>query len=307
MATPSAIPAVQIRQLVKRFGTLTAVDKLDLQVEAGEFFGLLGPNGSGKTTTVHLCATLLQPTAGNILVAGHDTLRAPVAVRRELGLVFQESALDRTLSVQENLRFAAALYNLPGPLARRRCHELLSLFRLKEQAATPVLSLSGGMRRAVDIARGVLHRPRVLFLDEPTVGLDLVNREMIWQFLETLRHEQGMTVIASTHYLAEARPCDRIAFMQRGRLAALGRPAEMIRELGSYVLELRTEDGTAPTDLETSLGAPLRLGERLLYRVVAQDFPVDELRRRLKEQVWTLQLRRPSLDDVYLWRTHDSS
>ncbi len=307
MPTETAPPAIELRQVNKHFDALKAVDDLSLRVEAGEFFGLLGPNGSGKTTTVHLCTTLLQPTSGDIRVVGHDALRAPVAVRRELGLVFQESSLDRTLSVWENLRFAAALYDIPGPLARRRCRELLALFRLEDKASTQVLKLSGGMRRAVDIARGVLHHPRVLFLDEPTVGLDVVNRDLIWQFLETLRREQGMTVIASTHYLEEALPCDRIAFMRQGRLTALGSPDEMLRGIGNYVLEIHTENDAAPGLPDALLGAPLRLGDRLLYRVAAHDPPMDELRRRLGDRVRSLQLRRPSLNDVYLWQTHGTS
>src|SRR2546426_9776440 len=173
---------IEARGLGKDFGAVRAVDGLDLDVGEAEFFGFLGPNGAGKTTAVHLFATLLAPTRGSARIAGHDVVRESLAVRRSIGLVFQEPTLDRDLTVEENLRFAARLWDLSGPSAAARIDELLGQFGLAERRDSPVRSLSGGMRRAADIARGVLHRPRVLFLDEPTAGLDPRARRALWQF-----------------------------------------------------------------------------------------------------------------------------
>ncbi|MGD2141158.1 MAG: ATP-binding cassette domain-containing protein, partial [Burkholderiales bacterium] len=226
---PAAIAAAG---LVKRYGGLTAVDGLDLQIPAGEFFGLLGPNGSGKTTTIHMLATLVRPTSGSVRIGNVDVSQQPVQARRQIGLVFQESALDRTLTVRENLRFAGRLYNLSPALTGQRSAELLELFDMTDRLDKPVATLSGGMRRALDIVRGVLHEPRVLFLDEPTIGLDLPNRRRIWRFIEHLRARTGMTVLLTTHYLEEAYPCDRVCFIRKGKLVNEGEPESLVSKLG---------------------------------------------------------------------------
>src|SRR5215831_15504333 len=171
--------AVHARGLTKRYGEVLAVDNLELKIRAGQFFGLLGPNGSGKTTTIHMLSTLIRPNAGDAEVAGYDIRTDPVAVRASIGVVFQDSALDRTLSVAENLRFVGLLYNLTPAVIEQRSAELLELFGLNDKRKRPVGSLSGGMRRALDIVRGVIHHPQILFLDEPTIGLDLPNRRRI--------------------------------------------------------------------------------------------------------------------------------
>jgi len=214
--------AIRATGLGKRYADLLAVDGLDIEISSGEFFGLLGPNGSGKTTTLHMLATLIRPSAGSATVAGFDVVREPVSVRAAIGLVFQESALDRTLSVAQNLRFAGLLHDLPLRVIGERQGELLELFGIADKRDQPVAALSGGMRRALDIVRGVLHEPRILFLDEPTIGLDLPNRRRIWRFIERLRARTGMTVLLTTHYLEEADGCDRVAFIRRGRLVESG-------------------------------------------------------------------------------------
>jgi ABC-2 type transport system ATP-binding protein len=229
--------AIVARGLGKDFGAIRALDRLDLEVRAGEFFGFLGPNGAGKTTTVHLLATLLRPSRGTAAVAGHDVVRDSLAVRRRIGLVFQETTLDRDLSVEENLRFAARLWNVPAPRARARISALLGQFGLAERRRDPVRTLSGGMRRALDIARGILHDPQVLFLDEPTAGLDPRARRALWDLVRALRASSGLTVFLTTHYVEEAEPCDRVAVLDRGRLAALGTPAELKRAAGAASLE----------------------------------------------------------------------
>jgi len=232
--TPAAIDA---RGLGKDFGAIRALDRLDLEVPDGEFFGLLGPNGAGKTTTIHLLATLLAPSRGSARVAGHDVVREGLAVRRSIGLVFQDTTLDRDLTVAENLRFAARLWSLPDRVARPRIDALLCEFALLERRDDPVRTLSGGMRRAADIARGILHDPQILFLDEPTAGLDPRARRSLWERIRGLRAASGLTVLLTTHYVEEAEPCDRVAVLDQGRLAALGPPAELKRAAGAGSLE----------------------------------------------------------------------
>jgi ABC-2 type transport system ATP-binding protein len=232
--TPAAIDA---RGLGRDFGSIPALAQLDLDVRAGEFFGFLGPNGAGKTTTVHLLATLLRPSRGTAHVAGFDVVRQDLSVRRSIGLVFQETTLDRDLTVEENLRFAARLWNLPDAHARSRIAVLLRQFGLEARRGDPVRALSGGLRRAADIARGILHEPRVLFLDEPTAGLDPRARRSLWELIRGLRQASGLTVFLTTHYVEEAEPCDRVAVLDRGRLVALGTPADLKRQTGVASLE----------------------------------------------------------------------
>ena len=230
-------PAIEARGLGKDFGPLRALDALDLDVAAGEFFALLGPNGAGKTTAVHLFATLLHPTRGSARVLGHDVVRDGVAVRRGIGLVFQEPTLDRDLSVVENLHFAARLWDLPARVAEPRITALLEQFGLAPRRDVLVRTLSGGQRRSADIARGLLPEPRTLFLDEPTAGLDPHARRALWDSIHRLRAERGVTIVLTTHYVEEAEPCDRVALLDRGRLAAIGTPAELKRRAGTTTLE----------------------------------------------------------------------
>jgi ABC-2 type transport system ATP-binding protein len=229
--------AIDARGLGKDFGAVRALDRLDLEIRDAEFFGLLGPNGAGKTTTVHLLATLLAPSRGTARVAGHDVAREGLSVRRNVGLVFQETTLDRDLTVEENLRFAARLWSLPAKVARPRIDALLREFALLERRDDPVRTLSGGQRRAADIARGLLHQPRVLFLDEPTAGLDPHARRSLWERIRDLRAASRLTLLLTTHYVEEAEPCDRVAVLDHGRLAALGTPAELKRAAGVGSLE----------------------------------------------------------------------
>ncbi|HUK21941.1 MAG TPA: ATP-binding cassette domain-containing protein [Gemmatimonadales bacterium] len=219
--------SIEVSSLGKDFGAVRALDALDLTVRAGEFFGFLGPNGAGKTTTVQILATLLRPSRGAARVAGHDVVSDSVAVRRAIGIVFQETTLDRDLTVLENLRFASRLWNIPGRIARPRIEHLLHHFNLYERRNFPVRTLSGGMRRAVDIARGLLHQPQVLFLDEPTAGLDPRARRSLWELIQGVRREADMTIFLTTHYVEEAEPCDRVAVLDHGRLVALGTPREL--------------------------------------------------------------------------------
>ncbi|MGH8508272.1 MAG: ABC transporter ATP-binding protein [Gammaproteobacteria bacterium] len=294
--------AVETRGLSKSYGCLLAVDALDLSVAQGSFFGLLGRNGSGKTTTLHMLSTLVRPSAGQAWVAGHEVVCEPVAVRRAIGVVFQESALDRTLTVVENLRFAGALAGLSPRIVRQRCAELLKLFDLEEKRHAPVSTLSGGMRRAIDIARGVLHRPRILFLDEPTIGLDVINRRQIWRFLHRLRTEEGSTLMLSTHYMEEVEGCDEVVFMKNGKTIGQGRPAALICGVASFILEVETETpALSAQDLTPRFGEPLAEEGRLQFRILDRDFALSHLPSHLERITRGIKLRRADLNDVYLW------
>jgi ABC-2 type transport system ATP-binding protein len=295
--------AVRAAGLTKRYGGLVAVDGLDLEIAPGEFLGLLGPNGSGKTTTLHMLATLIRPSAGSALVAGFDIVREQVEVRASIGLVFQESALDRTLTVAQNLRFAGLLHDLAPRVIEERSRELLELFDLAERRNDPVAALSGGMRRALDIVRGVLHQPRCLLLDEPTIGLDLPNRRRIWRFIERLRARTGTTVLLTTHYLEEADGCDRVIFIRKGRLVESGAPRHLVARLGRHILEVEGADldGLAAA-LEARLGACLRDGDVAHFRCADDDVTsLAKLQTEIGARASAWRVRRPNLNDVFLW------
>jgi len=296
-------PAVRASGLVKRYGDFTAVAGLDLEIGRGEFFGLLGPNGAGKSTSIHMLSSLVQPSAGAASVCGIDTRVDPVAVRQRIGLVFQDSALDRQLSVWENLRFSGLLYDLPLPETRERAEHLIRLFGLEEKRDKPVGSLSGGQRRALDIARGVLHRPEVLFLDEPTIGLDLPSRRRIWRFIGQLRAETGMTVLLTTHYLEEAADCDRVAFIRAGRIVLSGEPAALVGDLGDEIVEVSADQPqTVRAELEAVLGPASVEFETLSFRPPQHDpARLAALTESLGARIRSVVVRRPNLNDVFLW------
>jgi len=305
MNAPQAVAghAIRAEGLTKRYGDILAVDGLTLEIGTGQFFGLLGPNGSGKTTTIHMLATLIQPNAGSAHVAGFDLGRNAVKAREAIGIVFQESALDRTLTVAENLRFAGLLQNLPPRTISERSRELLELFGLNQYRATPVAALSGGMRRALDIVRGVLHQPKVLFLDEPTIGLDIPNRRRIWRFIERMRAHTSMTVLLTTHYLEEAVGCDRVSFIRNGRLVESGVPRALIDDLGKHILEVECGDIERLTaQLEPRLGPCLSDGDVAMFRWAEEDATeLVKIQSGLGVDVRSWRVRRPNLNDVFLW------
>jgi ABC-2 type transport system ATP-binding protein len=300
---PANALAVNASGLVKRYGDVLAVDGLDLEIPSGQFFGLLGPNGSGKTSTIHMLATLIRPSSGSASIYGHDVVRDAVKTRASIGLVFQESALDRTLSIAENLRFAGLLYNLPPAVIEQRSAGLLDLFGLADKRDRPVGSLSGGMRRALDIVRGVIHHPKILFLDEPTIGLDLPNRRKIWRFIEDLRARTGMTVLLTTHYLEEADSCDKVAFIKNGKFVKSGSPAEMIASLGRHIVEIESPDvETLAQQLAPALGPCLREGNIAHFRYADDDVGrLASLQSEPGIKVRALRWRQPNLNDVFLW------
>ncbi|MDQ1676972.1 MAG: type transport system ATP-binding protein [Actinomycetota bacterium] len=300
--TPPAILATGVR---KTYDGMEAVRGLDLTVAQGEMFGFLGPNGAGKTTTIAMLCTLAVPTAGRIEIAGHDTRTAPRAVRRNLGLVFQETTLDVELTAAENLRFHADLYSLPTGTLPPRIDAMLDLVGLSDRRDGLVRTFSGGMQRRLEIARGLLHRPRVLFLDEPTTGLDPQTRAQVWTYLREVRAREATTVFLTTHYLDEAEQCDRIAIIDAGRIVAQGTPAELKSVLGADRIELSTGDDTAAAALlRERFGLDPTVGERGLC-VQAEDGArlVPALCAGLDVPVYEVTVTRPTLDDVFLHHT----
>ena len=294
--------AILTHGLTKRYGQTVVVNNLNIQVKAGQCYGLLGPNGAGKSTTIHMLTTMTSISEGHAWIAGQSVTENPVAIRGAVGLVFQDSALDRTMTIAENLQFAAALYKLPTSEANTRIERLLKIFNLEDKRHQKLLTLSGGQRRAVDIARGVLHKPRVLFLDEPTIGLDLPNRRAIWRFVEQLRRDEGMTVFLTTHYLEEAVACDHVDFIQRGQLQAGGAPEALIRKLASYILEIDCQDAPAVRDyLLPEFGEPMIEDDHLSFKVADPEADFHLLQKHLGNAVTAMQWRRPNLNDVYLW------
>ena len=235
---------IRIRNLVKKYGSLTAVAGLTLDIHENEVFGLLGSNGAGKTTTIHMLATLLKPTSGTATVNGYDIVSQPAMVRASIGIVFQAPSSDDILTGYENLHLHSMLYSVPRHARRQRIEEVLELVGLTERKHDQVKTYSGGMRRRLEIARGLLHKPKVMFLDEPTLGLDPASRESMWKYVQRLVKEEKVTIILTTHYMEEADVlCDRIGIIDRGRIVALDTPAGLKAGLGGDIIRIKTKDG----------------------------------------------------------------
>ncbi|MGH2728397.1 MAG: ATP-binding cassette domain-containing protein [Actinomycetota bacterium] len=301
-------PAIHVDGLVKRFGEVTALDGISLAVEPGTVFGLLGPNGAGKTTAVRILTTIIAPDAGTATVLGRDVVRKATEVRRLMGLAGQYAAVDNLLSGRENLRMIGKLTHLPKEQIAARATELLDRFGLKEAMDRPVRTYSGGMRRRLDLAAALVHRPPVLFLDEPTTGLDPLGRSQMWDMIRELVSD-GTTVLLTTQYLEEAdRLAKRLAVIDRGRVIAEGTPTELKSRLGDTVVEMgfAGEDAAIRAHAVLAPHAPEREGS--LVRLSSAEGPkvlVDVL-RRLDDEVLvpaTLAVREPSLDDVFLTLT----
>ena len=278
---------------------------VDFEVHAGETFGFLGPNGAGKSTTINMLCTLLRPTGGRAEVAGYDIVTQRNDVRREIGLVFQDTTLDTYLTAAQNLRFHGQLYGVPAARLETRMRQVLELVGLWDRRDKDVATFSGGMKRRLEIARGLLHSPRVLFLDEPTVGLDPQTRASIWEYLNELRHQEDLTIFLTTHYMDEAEHCDRIAIMDAGQIVALDTPQALKAAIGTDRIRLETDDAEAAAaaikrqfGLEaSSKGDVLELhvpdGERFVPRLLAD----------LGVAVRSVSVTRPTLDDVFMTYT----
>ncbi|MCS7138192.1 MAG: ATP-binding cassette domain-containing protein [Candidatus Caldarchaeum sp.] len=300
--------AVEVEGLVKRFGQLVAVDNVSFTVEEGELFGFLGPNGAGKTTTINILTTLIRPTSGKAFVAGYDVSKQPSKVRQAVGLVPQEITVDDDLTGRENLMLQAGLYHLTREQARKTIEELLELVGLSEVADKRVETYSGGMRKRLDLAAGLIHRPRILFLDEPTLGLDVATRAAIWSYIKRLRSEAGVTVFMTTHYMDEADAlCDRIAIIDRGRIKAVDKPVNLKNSLGGDVVELEVVDGgrSVAEIVEKISGVKRVAVVDGLYRLTVERgdkaLPlIVEALVRNDVKVQRIMLKTPTLDEVFL-------
>jgi ABC-2 type transport system ATP-binding protein len=296
--------AVAVDALSKRYGPVHAVWEVTFSVRPGEVFAFLGPNGAGKTTTVKMLCTLARPTGGRAAVAGFDVARQPRAVRRRIGLVFQDQTLDDRLTAEQNLRFHAVLYHVPREQVDQRIERVLRLVALEDRRYDLVSTFSGGMARRLEIARGMLHTPAVLFLDEPTVGLDPQTRALVWEDVLRMRREDQTTIFLTTHYMDEAEYADRIAIIDHGLIVATGTPGELKRQVGADIVELVTADDHAAAPRLTAAGYRVRPGGQALV-VFAEDgeAEVPRLIEAAGVRVRSVHVRRPTLDDVFLHYT----
>ncbi len=300
--------AVTVEQLTRRFGDFTAVDGISFAVEEDEIFGFLGPNGAGKTTTINMLCTLLRPTAGEAQVGGYDVETQPAEVRQAIGLIFQDPSLDEELTAYENLRFHAMLYDVARQDFLRRSDELMEMVELADKAGDRVRTFSGGMKRRLEIARGLLHRPRVLFLDEPTLGLDPQTRRHIWEYLNRLRDDRGITMFMTTHYMDEAEHCDRIAIIDHGEIVAIDTPENLKSLVGGDIVTLRTSDNQRAMQRLTKVyGIEGRVGPdgQLIVETANGDQFIPKVMETFANgagpiEVQTVNLRRPTLEDVFI-------
>jgi ABC-2 type transport system ATP-binding protein len=291
---------IEVRGLTKAYGDFLAVDGIDFNVQEREIFGFLGPNGAGKTTTINMLATLLRPTKGSATLAGYDVRTQPNGVRQSIGMVFQDPSLDDRLTADENLRFHAMLYNVPRRIRAERMEQVLRIVGLTERRAALVRTFSGGMKRRLEIARGLLHHPKVLFLDEPTLGLDPQTRNAIWEHVRQLRADVGLAVFMTTHYMDEAENCDRIAIIDHGKIQALDTPAALKRLVGGDKI-IVVGDPALRQDLSSRYSVEVQEVDGALHFHVAggaEFVPrvVDDFKGRIR----SIQVKQPTLDDVFL-------
>ena len=294
--------AIEVSSLEKSFDEVQAVRGVSFEVAAGEVFGFLGPNGAGKTTTINMLCTLVKPTGGSARVAGHDVVRERDEVRRNIGLVFQDPTLDGYLSAQQNLELHAELYGVESSLVPQRMRQVLEMVGLWERKDTPVRTFSGGMRRRLEIARGFMHSPRVLFLDEPTIGLDPQTRSSIWRYIGQLKDAEEITIFMTTHYMDEAEFCDRIAIMDRGEIVALDTPAALKAQVGADRVKIQTEDDEAAiVALGGRFGIEAHVAEGAVTFLVegGEEF-VPRLFAELGVPIRSVSVSRPTLDDVFM-------
>jgi ABC-2 type transport system ATP-binding protein len=294
--------AVTVRGLTKTFDEVEAVRGVDFDVANGEVFGFLGPNGAGKTTTINMLCTLAKPSGGWATVAGHDVVKERDDVRRNIGLVFQDPTLDGYLTANQNLKLHAELYGVRTDLVKPRTEQVLRMVGLWDRRDTKVMTFSGGMRRRLEIARGLMHSPRVLFLDEPTIGLDPQTRRSIWTYIRQLKESEEITIFMTTHYMDEAEWCDRIAIMDQGQIVALDTPETLKAEVGKDRVVIHTDDDEAAiTALKERFGIEARIAEgAVTFGVPSGEQFVPRLFEELGMPIRAVNVSRPTLDDVFM-------
>jgi ABC-2 type transport system ATP-binding protein len=298
----AAPPAIDVSELRKSFGEVEAVRGVSFEVAAGEIFGFLGPNGAGKTTTINMLCTLTRPTGGRAHVAGHDVVTERDDVRRHIGLVFQDQTLDGYLTAEQNLRMHAELYGVDPKLIPDRMRQVLEMVGLWERRNGQVLTFSGGMRRRLEIARGFLHSPRVLFLDEPTIGLDPQTRSSIWRYIRALQRTEEITIFMTTHYMDEAEFCDRIAIMDQGVIVVLDTPDALKAQVGADRVTIHTDDDDAAVAaLAERFGIEAQIAEcAVTFYVPSGEAFIPRLFADLGVPIRSVSVSRPTLDDVFM-------
>jgi ABC-2 type transport system ATP-binding protein len=294
--------AISVHSLTKTFDEIEAVKGVDFEVANGEVFGFLGPNGAGKTTTINMLCTLAKPTSGHASVAGHDVVSQRDDVRRNIGLVFQDPTLDNYLTATQNLKLHAELYGVRSDLVKPRMEQVLQMVGLWDRRDTKTMTFSGGMRRRLEIARGLMHSPRVLFLDEPTIGLDPQTRRSIWTYIRELKQQEHITIFMTTHYMDEAEWCDRIAIMDHGQIVALDAPETLKAQVGKDRVMIHTDDDEQTiAALEQRFGIEARLAEgAVTFGVPAGEQFVPRLFGELGIPIRSVSVSRPTLDDVFM-------
>jgi len=293
---------IKVENLVKKFGELVAVDNISFSVTQGEIFGFLGPNGAGKTTTINILCTLSKPTSGQATIAGFDVVRQQSQVRQSIGLVFQDPSLDERLSGLQNMRFHALVYNVPASVREQRIEQMLRMMELWDKRHNQVLTYSGGMKRRLELARGLLHYPKVLFLDEPTLGLDPQTRTRIWEYILELQRLEGTTVFLTTHYMDEAEKAGRIAIIDYGKLIVTDTPEGLKKLVGKDIISVKTDDNTrAAEEIRLRYQTEARQdSDGLSFEVANGEEFLPAFIREFGTKILSISLRRPSLDDVFL-------
>jgi ABC-2 type transport system ATP-binding protein len=300
-----ATAVISVQNIVHRYESRTALDDVSFDVRPAELFGLLGPNGSGKTTLFRILSTLMLPTAGRAVIMGFDAAKDPASVRRQIGVVFQAQSVDEKLTAYENLWHQGHLYGLRAPQLKKRIEDILTRVGLLDRAGDRVETFSGGMQRRIELAKGLLHHPEVLLLDEPTTGLDPGARRDLWQYLQNLRDQEHVSVIVTTHLMEEAERCDRLAILNEGNLVALGTPAELRREIGGDVILL---EARSPQSLAERIRNKFQvdasvMDQRVRLEIEAGHRFVPDMVEAFPGEIQSLSVSKPTLEDVFIHRT----
>lgn len=295
-------PIIIVENLTKQFDNINAVDGISFEVQRETIFGFLGPNGAGKTTTINILCTLMSPTSGSSSIDGHDCMKESSEVRKKMGIVFQDNTLDKELTAYENLLFHSYLYDIPKKVRKIRIEEALNFIGLYERKDELVKRFSGGMKRRLEVARAIIHQPKVLFLDEPTLGLDPQSRTNLWEFISELPKKHDVTIFMTTHYMEEAEICDKIAIIDKGKIIAQGSPNELKKMVGGDVIYLKTMDNIAAIDeIKKMLNLDAEeKNEEVFISVSKGDACIPKLINTLGDMVISVRLQRPTLNDVFL-------
>ncbi len=308
MVKASSKNLIETMGITKKFGDFTAVDNVDLSIKEGEIFGLLGPNGAGKTTLISMLCTILIPTSGHAKINNHDVIKNPSDVRKSIGIVFQDPSLDDRLTGRENLEMHARLYNIGGKDRTKIIDEVLDIVELRDKATNLVRTYSGGMKRRLEIARGLVHHPKILFLDEPTLGLDPQTREHVWKYIKQLAKEKRITIVMTTHYMEEADSlCDRIAIIDHGRIVAIGTPGKLKSGIGDETIVLKLEgNGANEANILKAFPDAKRIDGELFVPVKNAERDMKIVYEKAKKAgiIFTgIGMRKPTLSDVFLHLT----